>query len=387
LASVRKTSTIFYVEKLFSFLCRHFLQNSLFGFRQLPQLRKLTMVDLEGPPPYLAATSHHKLNRLHCGQVGCRFCSGLCFVCFCLLLFASFCFAIVIVFAPNPFFLSLFILFLVACCLSLIRRLQTSGGSIPWLQSSAVLLLGPVPRPRRCSCSVPSFASAVLGSSAWPCCSFSAPQLIAFDSVLRTKPSASPRCSSSAVLRTKPAASVPLVPRRPQRSSVLRPRFGAPPRLLAFDSVLRTKPLASPRCSSLAPRCSPLAPRCSTLNLQPQCSSSVLSSGKILFSSTICHPFLILHFTHSTSTSLSHPADCSFSPLLFVSIFLDSLHSFFALFFASFPFTLFLFDYDSLRYKINPIKYPFSNQTKSNKNTIVTSKKYYCNIKKYCCNI
>jgi hypothetical protein len=47
-------------------------------------------------------------------------------------------------------------------------------------------------------------------------------------------------------------------------------------------------------------------------------------------SCTICHPFLILHFTHSTSASLSHPADCYFSPLLFVSIFLDSLHSFFA---------------------------------------------------------
>jgi hypothetical protein len=134
------------------------------------------------------------------------------------------------------------------------------------------------------------------------------------------------------------------------------------------------KPTASPRCSSLASRCSPSVPRCSALNLRPQGSSLVLSSGKFLFCSTICHPFLILHFTHSTSTSLSHPADCYFSLLLFVSIFLDSLHSFFALFFASFPFTLFPFDYDSLRYEINLIKYPFSNQTKSNRNTIVTSK-------------
>jgi hypothetical protein len=75
-------------------------------------------------------------------------------------------------------------------------------------------------------------------------------------------------------------------------SSILWPRFGAPPGLLGFDSVLRTKPSASPRCSSLAPRCSPLVPRCSTLNLWPQCSSSVLSSGKFLFCSSICHPFL-----------------------------------------------------------------------------------------------
>jgi hypothetical protein len=208
----------------------------------------------------------------------------------CLLLFASFCFAIVIVCDPDPFFLSLFTNFLVACWLSLICRLRTLGSFIPWLQSSAVLLLGPVPRPWRCSCSVPSLASAVLGSSASPWCSFSAPHLIAFDLVLCTKPSASHRCSSSASHRCFP--SVPrcsarnLRPRslpRPQRSSVLRPRFGAPPRLLTFDSVLRTKPSASPRCSSLAPRCSPSVPGCSALNLRPQCSSSVLSFGKFLF--------------------------------------------------------------------------------------------------------
>jgi hypothetical protein len=194
----------------------------------------------------------------------------------CLLLFALFCSAIIIVCAPNPFFLSLFTLLLVVCCwLSLIRRLQTSGGSIPWLQSSAVLLLGPVPRPRRCSCSVPSLASAVLGSSALPWCSFSA-HLIAFDSVLRTKPSALPRCSFSASPRSSPSVPWcstrnlrPCSLSRPQRSSVLRPRFGAPPRLLAFDSVLRTKSSAWPRCSSLAPGCSPSVPRCSALNLRP----------------------------------------------------------------------------------------------------------------------
>jgi hypothetical protein len=49
-------------------------------------------------------------------------------------------------------------------------------------------------------------------------------------------------------------------------------------------------------------------------------------------------------------------------------------HSFFALFFASFPFNLFSFDYDSLCYKIYLIKFAFSNQTKSNKNTIAISK-------------
>jgi hypothetical protein len=309
----------------------------------------------------------------------------------CLPLFASFCFAIVIVCAPNPFFLSHFTLSLVACWLSLIRRLHILGGSSPWLQSWAVLLLGPVPRPRWwCSCSVPSSASAVLGSSALSWWSFSAAHLIAFDSVLRTKPSALPRCSSSASPRCSPSVSWcsarklrPWSLPRPQRSSVLWPCFSAPPWLLAFDLVLRTKPSASPRSSSsLAPRCSPSVPRCSALILRPQGSSSVLSSGKFLFCSTICHPFFILHFAHSTSTSLSHPADRYFSPLLFVSISLDFLHSFFALFFASFPFTLFPFDYDLLRYKINLIKYPFSNQTKSNKNTIVTLKKYNCNIKK-----
>jgi hypothetical protein len=172
----------------------------------------------------------------------------------CLLLFASFCFAIVIVCDPDPFFLSLFTLFLVACWLSLIRRLLTSGGSIPWLQSSAVLLLGPVPRPRRCSCSVPSLASAVLCSSALPWCSFSAPHLIAFDSVLRTKPLALHRCSSLALsrcpplgssVRTKPAASVPSSASAVGSSALLwcsspapRLQLGAPHETFGLASVL-----------------------------------------------------------------------------------------------------------------------------------------------------
>jgi hypothetical protein len=73
LTSVRQTCTMFYVENLFSFLPRHFLQNSHFGFRQLPQLRKATMVDSEGPTTHSAAASHYKVSRHHCGQVGCLF--------------------------------------------------------------------------------------------------------------------------------------------------------------------------------------------------------------------------------------------------------------------------------------------------------------------------
>jgi hypothetical protein len=115
----------------------------------------------------------------------------------CLLRFASFCFAIVVVCAPNPFLLSLFTLFLVTCWLPLIPWLHILSGFIPWLHSSVMLLLGYIPLQRRCSCSVPSLALAVLGSSASPWCSSSAPHLIAFDSVLHTKPSASPRCSPS----------------------------------------------------------------------------------------------------------------------------------------------------------------------------------------------
>jgi hypothetical protein len=54
-----------------------------------------------------------------------------------------------------------FFLHSLSCCLWLIPWLQTSGSSIPRLHSLAVLLLGPVPPPWRCSL-VPSSASAVL---------------------------------------------------------------------------------------------------------------------------------------------------------------------------------------------------------------------------------
>jgi hypothetical protein len=165
------------IQKLFSFLRRHFLQNSLFGFRQLPQLRKSTMVDLEGLPPYLAAASHHKVSRHHCGQVGCCFCSGLCFVCFSLLRFASpsSLFALL----TRSFFLSF--LLLVGC------RLFVGSGprAAPFLGSSH----------RRCSFSVPFLG---LGGA--------------------------------------PARSLPW----PRRSSVLRPRLGAPSRLLTSSPLTRS---------------------------------------------------------------------------------------------------------------------------------------------------
>jgi hypothetical protein len=151
------------------------------------------MVDLEGPPPYLAAASHHKVSCHHCGQVGCRFCSGLCFVCFCLLCFASpsSLFAIL----TRSFFLSsLSFLLLVGC------RLFVGSGprAAPFLGSS----------PRRCSFSVPFLG---LGGA--------------------------------------PARSLP----RPRRSSVLRPRLGAPSQLLTS---------------------SPLT-RCSARNLRPRIGASI----------------------------------------------------------------------------------------------------------------
>jgi hypothetical protein len=141
LTSVRQTCTMFYAGNLFIFLPRHFLQNSLFGFRQLPQLRNSAMVDLEGLLPSSAAASHRKVSHRHCGQVGSCFSIMivLCLLCLlcslyllyllyllcllCLLRFFCFCLAIVIVCAPHPIFLPFFTLFLVACWLSL----------IPWL--------------------------------------------------------------------------------------------------------------------------------------------------------------------------------------------------------------------------------------------------------------
>jgi hypothetical protein len=344
LTSVRKTSTMFYVKKLFSFLRRHFLQNSLFGFRQLPQLQKLAMVDLEGPPPYLAAASHHKVSCHHCGQVGCRFCSGLCFVCFCLLRFASpsSLFALL----TCSFFLSsLSFLLLVGCRLFVGSRPRAAPflGSSPWRCSFSVSFLGlgsaparSLPWPQRSSvlrphlgapsrlltsspstrCSArnlrphlgtplrprlgapPGFLGALhetcglgpfLGLSGPRFFGLSGPRFFGLAPVLLLGSLPSTRCSAQNLwphLGTplRPRLSAPpwvpwcsarnLRPRslpRPQRSSVLQPRSGAPPRLLAFDSVLRTKPSASPRYSSSAsPWCSPWVPWCSARNLRPR---------------------------------------------------------------------------------------------------------------------
>jgi hypothetical protein len=154
------------------------------------------MVALEGPPPSLAAASHNKVSRHHYGQVGCRFFSGLCFVCFCLLRFASpsSLFALL----TRSFFLSsLSFLLLVGCRLFV--------GSRPW----AAPFLGS--SPRRCSFSVPflSLGGAPARSLPWPWrSSVLWPRLGAPSWLLASSPST--RCSARN----------------------LRPRLGAPPRFL-----------------------------------------------------------------------------------------------------------------------------------------------------------
>ena len=155
------------------------------------------MVNLEGPPPPSAAVSHHMVSCNHCSQFGCRFCSRLWFVCFCLLCFASPSSLL----ASNPFFLSFFLsslsFLLLVGWLSLAPRLQTSGGSSPW-----------VPRPPPVT--PPWLLASPLASVA------------------------SPRCSSAVwFLGLGAALLLGLVP---------RPRFGAPPP--QFPG------LASVRCSA-----------------------------------------------------------------------------------------------------------------------------------------
>jgi hypothetical protein len=234
-------------------LRRHFLQNSLFGFPQLLQLRKSTMVDLEGPPPYLAAASHHKVSRHHCGQVGCRFCSGLCFVCFYLLRFASpsSLFAIL----TRSFFLSsLSFLLLVGC------RLFVGSGprAAPFLGSS----------PRRCSFSVPfiGLGGAPARSLPWPrWSSVLRPRLGAPSQLLTSSPST--RCSARNL--------------RPRPGAPLRPRLGAPPRFLgAPHETCRLGPflgLSGPRFFGLASVLllgSSSSTRCSARNLRPRLGAS-----------------------------------------------------------------------------------------------------------------
>jgi hypothetical protein len=152
---------MFYVEKLFSFLRQHFLQNSLFGFRQLPQLQKLTtMVDLECPPPHSATTSsHHKLSCHNSNQVGCFFLLQIVPCLLCLLNFGfSFCFVMIVIVCAQSltgrFFLS-FTPFLVGSWLLLALSILRAPWcwAPPWFFS-----LGPISWPLRCSL-VPSSSS------------------------------------------------------------------------------------------------------------------------------------------------------------------------------------------------------------------------------------
>jgi hypothetical protein len=197
---------MFYVENLFIFLPRHFLQTSLFGFRRLPQLRNSTMVDLEGSPPHSAAASHRKVNHRHCGQVGCCFSllTVLCLLCLLLFVFSFVSPWSLFALLTRSFFLSsLSFLLLVGCRLFLGSRPRAAPflGSIPWRCSFSVLFLGlggaparSLPRPRRCSCSVPSSASVVLLLG--PFLGLGGSRLFSLALVLLLGSSPSPRCST-----------------------------------------------------------------------------------------------------------------------------------------------------------------------------------------------
>jgi hypothetical protein len=236
---------MFYVEKLFIFLPRHFLQNSLFGFRQLPQLQNSTMVDLEGSPPPSAAASHRKVSNRHCGQVGC--CFSLLIV-LCLLCLLRFVFSFVspsslFALLTRSFFLSsLSFLLLVGCRLFLGSRPRRCSFSVPFLGLGGAPARS-LPRPRRCSCSVPSSASVVLLLGHF--LGRGGPRLFSLALVLLLGALPSPRCSTRN-----------LWPRLGSPSWLLRLALvlllGSSPR--SHDSVLRTKPLALRRFSSLASR-------------------------------------------------------------------------------------------------------------------------------------
>jgi hypothetical protein len=292
----------------------------------------------------------------------------------CLLHFASFCFAIVIVCVPAAstnlfilsFFLSLHFLLIVGCrlvppslkflgagpsCKPIPRRRPRRCSHSSASASAVLPFLGvglggaPIPRrrPRQCSHSSAS-ASAVLpflglGSAPIPWrrprqCSHSSASASPLLMVPRRRPS---RCSHSSVpasavlpflvglalgggppqfldvasvvllgltsvLRTKPSA--------PPRCSArnLRPRLGGAPLWLpAFASVLRTKPSALPRrCSSLVP-----------LNLFCRYVSGLLLSVVLFLRTQVTHIFILLFsfylFFFSCFHSLSlHFFDSSF---------------------------------------------------------------------------
>jgi hypothetical protein len=133
------------------------------------------MVDLEGLSPPSAAASHRKVSCCHCGQVSCCFSLLIVLCLLCLLRFVYSFVSPLPLFAllTRPFFLSSLSL---SCCLLVVAyslapdlgRLHSLapvlGGAPSRSHSSAsvVLLLGPIPRPRRCSCSIPYSAAAVL---------------------------------------------------------------------------------------------------------------------------------------------------------------------------------------------------------------------------------
>jgi hypothetical protein len=137
-------------------------------------------------------------------------------------LFVSFCFffcvaIVIIVCAPNRIFRSFFTLFLAACWLSLIPRLQTSGGSTPQAVVSSH---------RRCSSLVPSLAvlgfglASVLlqGSSLFlePCASpsegpSSLPSRM-LSPLLSSKKSDDPSSAPSLILSEKPSSRPTTIP-------------------------------------------------------------------------------------------------------------------------------------------------------------------------------
>jgi hypothetical protein len=150
----------------------------------------------------LTAASHDKVSRHHCSQAGCRFCSRVCFVCFCLLRFAS----------PS----SLFALLTRSFCLSSLSFLLLVG---------CRLFVGSSPRaapfigssPRRCSFLVPflGLGGAPARSLPWPRrSSVLSPRLGAPSRLLTSSPST--RCSAQNL--------------RPRLGAPLWPRLGAPPR-------------------------------------------------------------------------------------------------------------------------------------------------------------
>jgi hypothetical protein len=126
------TSNLYHIlyREAFQFLAPTLHKKLTFGFRQRPQLRKLTMVDSEGPPPHSAAASHQKVSRHHCGRVGCRLLLRIVLCLLCLLRLVSSSLSLFAFQQLRPtcsFFLSI-APFLVDCWLSI----GPSIFGVPW---------------------------------------------------------------------------------------------------------------------------------------------------------------------------------------------------------------------------------------------------------------